>query len=1340
MALGKTVTYTPFQETSFGYGTAEIATAHSGVFGNATDIVKVTIEHASGNWDSTGHLSTPTVGTAVAVYHEDQFLWVCKGQRDDVDDVLDTLSFFPADKPQSRPYDATTNTSGFQTVALKANQTDGTFADEQPPAIGNTLFTVKVYNGASVVSTNTVTFDPTEPATGNQRPFFSVVPPTEDLNTTAHDTVAGGLVNFGTISHGSDTENVRVKCEFRYFGTGNTIQSSDYGVFTSDTAIFVGDKKPATRNIIDGRFDFTGSVAEAQAFLDNVRYYNAGNQQTFDMYLTISDGILGSEYTKTVYFSDATIGVSNIPDVHYIEDENPANWDFGNLSITNVQPDANSFVAKIDLDATGTSNTTGFTTATSVDTQTFSSGILTITENSLDTLKTALRNLRYVPAADFNSSFNMTVDFTFSNSTLGTSYTATQQTVAVTGQDVSEVANPTTAHTFVEDQVYNFADGIIPQITHGRNDDFDVVFTINSATQGVLARHGTNGFFRTATGGFKLSGSRDQVNLALQNLHFIPVADFDSNFTITFTVDRTTGDLSNQTQDSGSFTMTATALPDFTATAQTVNWVNNESKRYNTGIQITDTAASDPLLPAYNSTYTVLVQFKDAQGNAFTDAKVTSTQRQLLTSSNGLSNAYTITGTKDAVNTNLQDFKFIPDPFYTGTADFFIEYKITRDFDNAVIVAFSPSYRTTFTNPTINADFTLSTPLFNWTEDTVFDFDSTLAITEKVDENKNYTTANGYSANFFETTYVATLRSKYWDGSATQPFTGVTWSSTATASTTVNTTITGTGTVADPLVITGPKTEVNTVLANLRFTPNTADLTGSPASNGSFLLEASIQRTAGSGFLINFNPAISNFNAATDAPEYLASWTGMSYTEDIASQNIFANLSPILDGAGNLFDATYTAKIELDATNRGEFAPYVEDGYQVASYFTNFLIHFSGTKDEINTKIQNAEFTPVADGTQSVGIDYTQTRTIGSTTVTHANAVDVGDVTGVATPEFVYGTANQNKQYFVPEAFNAGVDTSQSDANILSGAANVTLTPKQISTNLGLAYNRPITITDTAADSGGPSLYKIVFSGGTLFTSDGGTATLSLMDTGYQTKADIHSQLDNGLHVLGIDTNITTLSLGTQRHANFTLHRRTYTGTETQIAQGTLTYEFRPSFQLWTAQPSGFTGSTFTGFTYTRIDNIADGGADVIIDTNFPDDQNQGAFEKRFQIRNNAGLNFTENYPFQSNATDVKVAFRNVTDSEDSTRHGSLDGRHEFASKDFQISQGRSNSGSNQGYEIVTPNYQSEFFDIEQLHYTASTEEMQLGVIVWSKDGVILKTGAPFTTGADPYKIIVRAT
>ena len=1193
MALGKTVSYTPFQETSFGYGSSEIATAHSTEFPNATDIVKVVITHTSGNWDSTGHLSTPSSGTAVAVYHKSQQKWECSGERDDVDAVLDTLSFYPADKPQSRPYNATTNTNGFQITEIKANQTTGTFADEEPPAIGDTVFNLKVYDGASVVSSNVVTFDPVEPSFSNQRPFFSVVPPTEDLNSTAHDSVAGGVVDFGTISHGTDTENVRVKCEFRPYGSTNTFTGSGYGVFSLDTDVFVGSKKPAVRNTSDGRFDFTGSVAEAQAFLDNVQYYNAGNQTTFDMYLTITDGIVGAEYTKTVYFSDAIIGVTNIPDVHYVEDANPAYWDFGNLTFSNVQPDVTQYQAVMTLDSTAIAGTSNFLVNTPVDSQSYSSGVLTVTDADLDRLKTALRNVLYVPNPDFNDSFNFTVDFTFSNPTLGTTYSATQQTVAVTGQEVAEISNPTTSHTYAEDQTYDFDTGDYPQIIHGYNHDFDVVFTLSDTSAGTLGRHGTQGFFRAITGGFKLSGNKTVVNQALDNLFFAPSLDYNSDFTINFTVDRTSGDLTFETQDTGSFTMTSTDSPEFTSTAPVYTWEMNVSRIFDSGLRITDTAADFGELPAAGTTYTVEARLRNFQGQSFTDGKIVSTRRNVLSSNTGLGNTYSMTGSRIAINENLEAMKFVPDPFYAGTDDFYVEYKITRNFDGTVFTNFSPAYRTTFGNPVVPNSFTLATPTFDWLEDREFNFDSTLRIAEKVTENEDYTSTNNY-AEYYNTNHKVTIRAKYHDGSVSQPLNNLTWATTSFGSATTS----GTGTVADPLIITGLKADVNTALANLKFTPTEPDFLNSPAFAGNFWIEAQIERVLDSTYLINYSPEVTNFNAGTNQDEYLTSWTNLEYTEDIQDQRVFSGITAISDNPDNLFDATYTAKIGLSSVLDGEFDDYVESSYVAADYFSNFEVHFSGSRTSVNNLIQDVKFTPVADGTNSIGIVYSQDRTFNGTTVTHATAASVGTMTGVATPEFVYGTANSNIQYFVPEAYLNGVDTTQSLTNILTGNAYVTLTPKQLSTNQGKQYVRPITVTDTA-ESGGPSQYKIVFSGGTLFNLTG--VSLNTMDTGYLSKTDLHALLDDGIYVTGIsaaNNNLPTRAFpgskaqdGTygvypfaQYTANFTLHRRTYDGTEAQIGQGSLTYEARSGLALYLNPYLSSSFSNITNATTTQVD------------------------------------------------------------------------------------------------------------------------------------------------------------
>ena len=144
MALGKTVTYTPFQETSFGYGSTEIASNYSTEIPNATDVITLTITHNSGNWDDTGHISTPSSGTAISVYDPTTKTFTVKGKRSEVDVILSELSFYPADKPASRPF-AADNFTGHKTLLYKQNIIDGNYGSaENPPAIGNTEFSAKI--------------------------------------------------------------------------------------------------------------------------------------------------------------------------------------------------------------------------------------------------------------------------------------------------------------------------------------------------------------------------------------------------------------------------------------------------------------------------------------------------------------------------------------------------------------------------------------------------------------------------------------------------------------------------------------------------------------------------------------------------------------------------------------------------------------------------------------------------------------------------------------------------------------------------------------------------------------------------------------------------------------------------------------------------------------------------------------------------------------------------------------------------------------------------------------------------------------------------------------------
>ena len=1172
MALGKTVSYTPFNETSFAYGSNEIATAHPTEFPNSDSIVKVTIEHASGNWDTTGHLATPSIGTAVATYHKQQEYWTVKGERDDVDAVLAAMSFFPADKLETRTWTPT---------ALKDNQTSGTYADEEPPTIGDTDFTLRVYDGVTQVSAQTVTFSVTEAVFGNQRPYWSVAPTNEDLNSASHDAVSGGLVNFGTISHGSDTENVRVKCEFRHYGGSEYVTTGSYGAITQDDNIYIGDKKPATSDNQEARFDFTGSVAEAQAFLDSVRYYGASNQNTFDMFLTISDGVVGSTLTKTCYFSDSFITVTTLPDQSFIEDGDA--WqDFGIVDFGNIQPDVTQFSCTVTFDATGHSGISHgyFGTGTYVDGQP-----LTTTRSTLAELKADLRLLELYMEPDFNTSYTLTVDFTFSNPTLGTSYTATQQSIAVSGTPTEEVSNLNTQHTWTEDQRYDFVDYRTPQIIHPSNEQFDVIFTLSDADAGVLFRHGSSGFFTNAYGTlaqYKLQGTRDEVNVALQNLYFAPSADYDDSFTIAFTVDRTSGDLTYAEQQTGSFTMNATALADFSfpLTNPEINWENNVSNEFISGLKILDTADVDPNFPTYQSTYTVVARLK-IDGSAFTHGALSCDVINLLDNVTGdYTNELTFTGLKEVVNGALNSLIFIPDPMYDELHNFYVEYQVTRNADNVVLegLDFSPSVRTDFKNPTITAPYYSNAQLFDWVEDTPFEFDTKFSITEKLTENADYTTANGYDS-WYNSQYKVTIRGKYWDGSQAQELADINF--TTTTAPNANLVVSGSGTVSDPLILQGSKAELNKAFATMKMTPNTLDFTSAPSLNGSFWFEHKLERVFDSSSIINYNEQLGRFNAATDAPEYKFP-TGdffPHYTEDKQAQYIFSNLTTgnvIKDAAGDYFDATYDVTFTLQNETTGKFEAYVDEGYllddELNIFVNDYEIRIVGSKFDVNEAIKNIQFSPYADVNTNVDIHYTQKRTYNNTTVTHANNQFAVTLIGDAVPDYVMGsTAIGNLQFFVQDEHLIGLDLTNGNFVIddLTTDDFITLNPNKLTSNAGYAYDAPITIQDTF-EEGGESLYKVVFDGGNLFTDKNEDlttlgASLNITDTGWQPKDTLNSILENGIYVTGVnEANQNIPNHGSIYNVTFTVYRKTAAGTESQLTgQRSLRYFFLSGLTAW---------------------------------------------------------------------------------------------------------------------------------------------------------------------------------
>jgi hypothetical protein len=1217
MALGKTITYTPFQETSFAYGSGEIAAAHSTEFPNATDIVKVVItvtKDSPYHWDEdSGHISTPSSGTATAVYNSLQSEWVVRGERDDVDTVLASLKFFPADYPQARPYDAEDNTQGWEVTALKDNQSTGNYADEEPPLIPDTIMTLTVYDSDDTqVSSNIINWDPTNALFDNQRPYWSTVPAAQDLNSVAHGTPAGGLVDLGTISHGTDTENVQVLCEFRRYNGSVYVTGPGYGSFTQDDNFFIGGKKPGERNTTTKRFDFTGSVSEAQAFLDNVRYSRTNNKTTFDMFLTITDGVVGSTLTKTCYFSDARVELEeDLPDVHYVEDANPAYWDlnpkFTLLSLSTMT-EVTSFKAEITLDSTGQSGTSNINTIwdIGITSESYSSGVYTIVTNSAENLQTALRLLRYYPNADFNSAFTFTVDFTFENTTIGSSHTSVQQSVSVTSQEVEEVTGLTSTHTWVEDRRYDFE--TYPQIIHGYNHEFDILFTLSDADAGILLRHGNSGFYRSfGTGAYKLSGTRDEVNAALENLYFQPNPDYDDDFTITFTVDRTSGDLTYSTTSNGTFTMTATALGDFTfpLTSPEVNWENNVSTRFASGLIITDTATDQATAPAFGSFYKVEARVRH-NGSAFAHGALSTDFDTDLDSITGkYSDTLIFTGTKSAVNVVLSELKFIPDPLFEELDEFYVDYRVTRVFDNAVLegLDFSPSVRTIFKNPVITRATSRQPggfiPLFDWTEDEVFGFDSELEILEKITENSDYTAANGYT-EYYNTEYTVNIRCKYWTGSTADAFEGVYFYHLSKLGATQS----GLGWVNNNLVIKGTKAEINDALSKMRMKPSEPDIRGSDATNGTFWIEARIQRDIDSSNLINYSPKMCEFNEAADATEYLTAWDDTQYIEDLQNQYIFGHIEEfILDGSGDLFDVTYDVTVRLANETTGRFEQYVAEGYledtELSIFVDDFSVRITGGKTAVNEAIRNLQFRPFADVYSPVDIHYTQKRTFNNTTVTQADDVVVTTMTGVNTPDYVVGTFYGNTQFFVQDEFLTGLDLTGDYAistttnnrevhpDILAKLpeTRVTLTPKQIYLNAGFTdYEQPIKITDVFED-GGESLYKVVFDGGSLFSPKNESltslgASLNITDTGWQTKESLNDLLKDGVYVTGVSqANGNVPRHGSYYNVTFTVYRKAATGVEAELeGPRVIKYYFTSGLQAWSYDDTFY----YTGASPTR--------------------------------------------------------------------------------------------------------------------------------------------------------------
>ena len=1196
MALGNTVQYTPFQETSFGYGSGQLATNYATEFPNPTDIVKIVIAYDSGNWDNTGHISTPSSGTALAFYNKATNTWAVKGQRDDVDVVLSELKFFPADKPESRPY-AEDNPDGFQVKKFKQNTASGQFLNENPPVIGDTLFTVRKYDGNDVPqgSPETITFDPVEPTYDNQRPYWSSIPSSTDYSNADYESENGGYLNFGQLAHGSDTENLKIDGYFMPWTNdgeisldtdGNIDQNfysgENYGSVLEISDIYIGDKSNKTeteqgQNLLDNNndaiFSFTGSLQECQVFLDNLKYKNTNDKKhTFLFGLSVFDGSIGSVITKTMWHQQE-LQVSTIPIQSFKEDV-ASKFDLGYVVFSNRSSlvEVNSFKVVITLDSTGQSGAVDFGTTTTVETDTFSNGVLTIQDSNFYTFLDAIRNLEFVPQQDFADNFTFTVQFTFENQTVGSSYTHTAQTINVYAQEASEVVNITRTHTWIEDQVYLFKYKSPLQIIHPVNENFRVDFKFPSLTDyGDIETLSTETYTRTVFQDvITFTGTRDALNDVLEELYYAPSTDFDQSFSLGVTVTRTSGDLTFETPSTGVFTMFAIAQEEYSHTQPAkVTWIEDDDfVNFATGIKIIDNSLDDPLLPAFGSKFkmTLVAKYKDGSSIS-TDDMVwgcSNTTNVIISGSATITDPMIIIGNKADMNVAINSLKMTPKADFTATQDFYVTYKLERGEP-------SDDFYALYVNYNKSVLFDKGTPSDEYLVPNIIKFGieriTPLNGYQIVDRAKNkqyelYFTIDNNGEGFLRANNYGNATSNWVESEKR-------------------------------FYIYGSKHDVNRTLLSLEYVPTFNFNTDFRINYYQKQTTDNIIQADGNEYIdMVFDSSLTKYDLDTNN-------TNFFYAEDLQNQENIISFTKLknLDGAEEITNDPihYSITLKLSPTNQivfdGDYA--VEGLFEDSSDLTRVVeeratgITFSGSRAYCNNKILNVVFDSLPDSIGDVDITYTQERFRNNkfdelqannvTALTIRSAGDVGEV--LFSPWDQYFTTN--------------------DAITVTGDSP---TPRFLQEYLKNSDNLPINeysgppikIIDNAVEPKGLTLYKLdVLS----------TNILNISGIDWSTKEDFHEKIKDGL-IANIDPEEADdiLYLGSSLYIKFRVTRKLPSGTETILEDNELKYIYRPVARAYfiseTEIEQGFAYAKDTS-SHLEINNdvsfqMTDGNANVL--------------------------------------------------------------------------------------------------------------------------------------------------
>ena len=282
MSLGANVSYTPFNKVSFGY-TNIINADYSGTFQNATDIVIVEITYVSGPFDDESHISTPSSGSAISTYDKDSKKFRVKGQKSDVDAVLNQLAFYPS--PDGYNVNWSVSTSDF--IDYTTQQT------ETPPTIQTTQLRVRVLNGTTEVANVTKDMVPVQPSYVYYRPYMTTLPPSESVALNTDTTLDFGEFGDANMADRNFTITVEVYSSISPWQYSNP----SYASFDWDE-LYVGDKRPTTPNSNE-ILKFTGNIDECMACLENA-VFTKTQASTFYLRIRVTDGIGFHSFSKEI--------------------------------------------------------------------------------------------------------------------------------------------------------------------------------------------------------------------------------------------------------------------------------------------------------------------------------------------------------------------------------------------------------------------------------------------------------------------------------------------------------------------------------------------------------------------------------------------------------------------------------------------------------------------------------------------------------------------------------------------------------------------------------------------------------------------------------------------------------------------------------------------------------------------------------------------------------------------------------------------------------------------------------------------------------------------------------